>query len=205
VKFLSPGLRLAALEPLLLARESPDPARWKWPKAAARQKEQYLKLFRSWCAARRFCLVRSGLPLWKVGTVFNVWKSTWQDRQIIDRRGPNGGECKVDCDPSDTLAAGWQFVDILLKRGKNLYLSASDLKHYYHAWVVSLERGRSNAVGPVLSEEEVAALPGDPLGALHEDENDEFTSGRVCSQADSSRTRSAKGGFHGAFLGLPQG
>ena len=82
--------------------------------------------------------------------MMNAFKREQEDQQILDRRGPNGGEALIDFGPKE-LASGWQLVDLLLREKHVLRINCSDLRHYYHTWVVSLQRALTNAVGPPIS------------------------------------------------------
>lgn len=72
--WLEEGLVVPFLEPAVLARSDFERVDWTHPRVDGRDRAQYLKLFRQWATARRFALLRGGLPSWRIASIFNVWK-----------------------------------------------------------------------------------------------------------------------------------
>ena len=120
-EWLSPLSYMAFKEPLTIACTSPDPKRWKWPKNLRSEQKELMTLFKQWAVARRFLLVRSVFEKWRTARVFQVYKTSDKDRQIIDRRGQNGAEGSVDWGMSKTLSAGGN-LSKLFQNGRNDFI-----------------------------------------------------------------------------------
>ena len=148
-EFLSPQFWLPYQEPALLRRANPDPATWSWPRPRPGATAEELCLFRMWDAAGILELSPAGdRSSWLISQVFNTWKDERRDRQILDRRGPNGAEAVVYPGPSRDLPAGAQLAELLVDRGReDLRRSGADRKDFYHQFQVTAGRAASNACG----------------------------------------------------------
>ena len=77
---------------------------------------------------------------------FTGYKSSSEDRLLLDQRGVNGQEVKLLEGRSARLPAGWEFTDLQLGSNECFRVSASDL--FYDCWDVSPQRAARNLVGP---------------------------------------------------------
>ena len=77
---------------------------------------------------------------------FTGYKSSSEDRWLLDQRGVNGQEVKLLEGRSARLPAEWQFTDLQLGSNECFRVSASDL--FYDCWDISPQRAARNLVGP---------------------------------------------------------
>ena len=118
--------------------------------------------------------------------IFNCLKSQDADRQIGDRRGRNGVECRVE-GVSHNLPTGYDLLDLAIELPDQcLTMSITDRRDFYHQFQVSRSRAVSNTLGPgipwkLLSDTEAfnqfllrqsrskkdRLVSGDHLGGLH--------------------------------------
>lgn len=108
-----------------------------------------------WHHAGRLLLAEaSSLPRHRYAALAAVAKSVDEDRPIIDWRGANGEEDKVE-GPSVYLPSVVDLCEIPLGPGEKLVSNGSDLAHCYHHIAVSQERAFTNPVGKPLPAAEV--------------------------------------------------
>ena len=98
--------------------------------------------------ADRFGLIAAaGVPRHEVMLPSAVAKTSTEDRQFLDARGPNGLDDKLVDGPSHHLPTAAIFTGLHLEPFEQYILAAVDRKHYYHRWMMTLARLRSSPVG----------------------------------------------------------
>lgn len=79
---------------------------------------------------------------------------------IVDRRVPNGAECRITGSASSSLFPAYRLKELSLRRFKEgLRGSGTDRKDMYYQCAVSRERAASNVLGPSWRRDQLSAFP----------------------------------------------
>ena len=171
-------LWLPFVEPLILKHGRPFD--WPGPQFKHESYVENLKLARVWDA--RGLLALFSEPPELACRVFNAHKSELVDRQIGDRRFPNGAELHPR-GPSYYLPSGPTICSIHCPRGMCLRGSVSDRKDFYHQAAVTRARAFSNCL-------------------FHSFPVSEFSSSQALQTMYSIECAPTKREFHGDRLGM---
>ena len=146
VGFLDPENAATYTDPLRFAAQ-PEEVDFKPPKVKVRIKQRdrlrFLELLDS---TSRLALLRGDAvrPGYLNG-VFTVPKDEERDRMVLDARPPNGLE-QTEERWIRSLASTQQLQHYFVEDDEAVYLFAEDLREFYHAFVVSKQRLRRNAL-----------------------------------------------------------
>ena len=156
-KWLGPDLWMAFVEPRSLRSLPARPVACARPRPRRLGREEKAVL-QKWDKAGRLLLAGAALdPLHRFSTLEALRKDAHTDRQIVDRRGPNGEEDRV-AGPSRTIPSPADLVDLECGLEEKFLAAGSDLKHYYHYVLVTPERALTNPIGKPMTPADSAAL-----------------------------------------------
>ena len=168
--FLGPYLWMPYVEPRVLRPGPERVPRHRYPKWSG-SRAALLEVFGRWGRAARLGFRRAaGVKPADVSQLAAVPKTAEEDRQILDERGPNGLEDKLE-GPSSHLPDGSKYAELHLGPHEHLVIGTKDRRHYYHQFVVSPERAWRTPVGRPFKGWELKRLPG---GDLLEDDVDYY-------------------------------
>ena len=196
--FLPPHLWLAFQEPAFLRSLPRRPVTWSRPRPRTLTHEE-ISLMRKWDRVQRLLLVApDGLPDHRRSTLEALAKSTQEDRQIIDRRGANGEEDRVQWTTS-TMASAVDLADLHLPPGSMAVCGGMDLEQCYHQVAVTRERAITNAIGKPapLSRFRRAGLPAHALSR--------WDAGKGCVRPEPKAPDSGEVLAQACFASLPMG
>ena len=110
-KWLGPDLWMAFVEPRSLRSLPARPVTWARPRPRRLGREEKAVL-QKWDRTGRLLLAGAAQdPLHRLSTLEALRKDAHADRQIVDRRGPNGEEDRV-AGPSRTIPSAADLVDL---------------------------------------------------------------------------------------------
>ncbi len=151
--YMPPGIRQVFLDPRLVENPPhPPTARTRCGRA------DLLRLLARMDAAGMLDFCREDEVDGKLAAgLFSIFKDTWADRLITNRRPRNSQEMPLGASRVLFPQAS-QLGDVVLKRGQRLRGSGDDLPDFYHTIRVSDSRALSNTFGPVLAWDDIAHL-----------------------------------------------
>lgn len=161
-EYLSDELCMAYREPASLLFEADDYGQDSWPVTNDPEAE-IVKLAELW-DRNGLLFVHDGFfldtePECKT-RIFNAYKSSSADRQIGDRRARNSVECRVK-GPSVDLPCGFDLVDIHCNPKTHfLAVAVTDRKDFYHQFLASPSRSRTNTIGPSVEASSISHTQG---------------------------------------------
>ena len=119
-----------------------------FPLAASDPPEASLALFDLWRSKGLLHFFTGPFDDRQICRTFGAYKSESADRMRGDRRGPNSLEGRV-YGPCRSLPPGQQLINLCLPRWTHVLIGAStDRADFFHPIGVSIQRAKSNIVGP---------------------------------------------------------
>ena len=152
--FIEGPLWLPFVEPRFLLHGL-DISQCDLPNFAYEDKDENLKLVKIWDRKGLLRLYRSPLAPSHFCRVFNAYKNTDCDRQIVDCRIPNARERAID-GPSAFLPPGFSLTNMRTRPfSERLVASITDRRDFYHQAQVTDERAVTNMLPFAFSEDQL--------------------------------------------------